>query len=402
MEIQLPTRLSQEKKAVTPIAFLQLPLKTDLDGLLADLSLALGSDWRPHYNTKDYHGGWDSIALRSQDGANTTLVAHPDRPYFDTPLLRECLHFKALLDALECEKECVRLLRQAPGGEIKTHRDQGLGYADGVFRIHIPLISNAEVAFVVAGERLPMQAGECWFADFSQPHSVSNPGATDRIHIVIDCIRNAWTDAWMQQAGFDLASLLPPPHDESVRQQMLESLRTFVGPGAAALIAQLEAESAAFVAGERIATMLDFLDAIGITWRYGEVGETTFLPGLEVDAGVVVIDMERLRYPGDILHEAGHVAVLPPEKRALFSGNVKLVLPEHNGDEMAVILWTHAAALHLDLPQEYVIHDEGYQGGANWIREQFQSGNFIGLPLLVWMGMCEKGRFPEMLRWLRV
>jgi Aspartyl/Asparaginyl beta-hydroxylase len=393
-------------------AFLQLPLDVDLPGLLADLTLALApaATWRPHYNARDYEGDWESIALRSADGLTTNVFAHPDAVYQDTPLLAQCPHFKALLDRLACDLESVRIMRQAAGGEIKTHRDQGLGYADGTFRIHVPLVTNPQVDFVVAGERLPMQPGECWFADFSQPHSVFNGGTTDRVHLVIDCIRNAWTDAWLEGAGFDMASLLPPPMPEAQRQQMLQALQHIDSPAATALVAQLQAESAAYVAEERLQKILAFLDAIGIAWRWGAVPSDTFLPGLEVAAGAIVIDRAQLRYPGDILHEAGHIALLPPEKRTLFTGNVKEVLPEHDGDEMAVILWTYAASLHLGLPLTYIIHDEGYKGSADWLREEFEAGNFIALPLLVWMNLCEdpknaaaSGRegFPRMLKWVR-
>ncbi len=392
------------------ISALRLPLQVDLQGLLKDLAHCLAVDWRPHFNSKDYEGGWDSIALRSQDGQIDNVYSHPDSDYQDTWLLAECAHFQEILQSIQCEKESVRLLRQAAGGEIKTHRDQGLGYADGVFRLHIPLRTHHDVEFVVAGLRLPMQVGECWFADFSQPHSVHNRSVQDRIHLVIDCIRNAWTDAWLVGAGFDLESIKPPQMPEQQRQQMISELRRMNNPAAADLVMRLEAESAVHQVQVYTERTLDFLDEIGIAWRYGSVSTETFLPGLEVRGGSIVIDRDLLLYPGDILHEAGHIAVLPPEKRGLFSGNVKEVLPDHDGDEMAVILWTYAASIHLDLPLEFVIHDAGYKGGANWLRDELTSGNFIGLPLLVWMGLSTDPRqaaldgkegFPVMLRWMR-
>jgi hypothetical protein len=154
---------------------------------------------------------------------------------------------------------------------------------------------------------------------------------------------------------------------------------------------------------------LRFLDKIGIVWRHAALPDTTFMPGLEVLDGVIVIDPDRLRYPGDILHEAGHIALLPAEKRPLFSGNVLEALPEERGHELGVILWTYAASLHLELPLDFVIHDDGYHKSAPWLREQLTSGTYLGLPLLVWMGLCEDpskqssgGRaFPRMTKWLR-
>ena len=34
--------------------------------------------------------------------------------------------------------------------------------------------------------------------------------------------------------------------------------------------------------------------------------EAIFLPGLQLENGAIIIDPEKLFYPGDIIHEAGH------------------------------------------------------------------------------------------------
>jgi hypothetical protein len=161
------------------------------------------------------------------------------------------------------------------------------------------------------------------------------------------------------------------------------------------------------LADQRLDVMLAFLTEIGILWREGEVSTKAFLPGVEVVAGELVIKRGQLQYPGDVLHEAGHIALLPPEQRGVFSGNVTDVSPEYEGYEMAVILWTYAACLHLALPVEYVVHDTGYQGQAGWLREEFAQGRFIGLPVLKWLRLADdpqvagRAGFPEMLRWIR-
>lgn len=436
------------------IGALKLPLDVDLEGLLADLDTCQQWNWSAHYNTRDYEGGWESIALRSHDGKAATVLAHPSERYLNTELLAECPHFQALLESIRCEKEVVRLLRQAAGGEIKTHRDAGLGYLDGTFRLHIPLVTNADVDFVVDEERLPMEPGECWFADFSRPHSVHNRGKTDRIHLVIDCIRNAWTDAWFEEAGADPEAMVAPRMPEDQRRKVIEELRRMNNPALADLIAELEAEdgsqqtkrlkeqkpiaskyrSGAAKSGnasggedssggtgnavapsivhqqDKLANLpriLDWLDEIGIGWEEGEVPEGTFLPGLEVVQGRIVIDRNAMISVGDILHEAGHIALLPAEKRAGFNGNLAETVPEHKDDEIAVILWTYAAAKHLGLRLKEVLHDEGYKGDAAWLRDEIASGNYLGLPLLVWMGLCEDPKvageagFPRMKRWVR-
>ena len=54
--------------------------------------------------------------------------------------------------------------------------------------------------------------------------------------------------------------------------------------------------------------VLSFLDEIGINIIEKQLGET-FLPGLDLGPDGLYIDFDKLLYPGDILHEAGHLAV---------------------------------------------------------------------------------------------
>jgi hypothetical protein len=37
-----------------------------------------------------------------------------------------------------------------------------------------------------------MAPGEAWYLRLSDPHSVANRGTTDRVHLVIDCVVDAW------------------------------------------------------------------------------------------------------------------------------------------------------------------------------------------------------------------
>jgi hypothetical protein len=393
------------------IAFLKLPFAVDLRGIREDLARCLALEWQPHFNTRDYEGGWNSISLRSPNGAtdNILAVANEASEFQDTPLMATCPHFTALMQALQCEKESVRLLRQAAGGEIKTHRDMGLHYADGVFRLHFPIFTNDEVDFVVAGHRLPMQAGECWFADFSLPHSVVNRGDTERIHLVVDCLRNPWSDAWFEQAGFDMESLAPKPIPEAQLRAMIAELRVQGSPTSLALAADFERQLNP-KEPNALELILQWLAKVGIRYTFGEVPESSFLPGVAIEKGTLRIDRDRLLFVGDLLHEAGHIALMPAEKRPLLSGDIKFQFPEHEGDEVGVILWSYAAALDAGVPPEVVFHSGGYHDSGDWLKENFLSGTYIGLPLLVWLGLTEDpkvaelaGRkgFPQMLRWMR-
>ncbi len=68
----------------------------------------------------------------------------------------------------------------------------------------------------------------------------------------------------------------------------------------------------------------------------------------------------RLLYPGDLLHEAGHLATMPPAQRATTVSNAGSDM----GDEIAAQTWSYAAALHLGVAPELVFHSSVYKGAA--------------------------------------
>jgi hypothetical protein len=174
-----------------------LPLSFDPGLLQRDLAALLTSDWVPHFNKPYYKGDWSGIALRAVGGDPGRL--YPDMathaPYVDTPLLERCPYFRAVLAELAFPHEAVRLLRLAAGSSIREHKDYDLGYDDGEIRLHIPILTNPDVEFILGGERVEMRPGECWYMDFNLPHSVVNNGATDRIHLVVDGHVNDWVRA---------------------------------------------------------------------------------------------------------------------------------------------------------------------------------------------------------------
>src|SRR4051812_45454787 len=86
-----------------------------------------------------------------------------------------------------------------------------------------------------------------------------------------------------------------------------------------------------------------FIREIGIEIRAAELPDATFLPGVDIRDGAILVDEARLACPGDLLHEAGHVAVAEPAERSAAK------LSPSDGDEMAAIAWSWAALKHLDL-----------------------------------------------------
>jgi hypothetical protein len=155
------------------------------------------------------------------------------------------------------------------------------------------------------------------------------------------------------------------------------------------------------------ATIAGFLMQVGIPVRAGDTPVDSFLPGVCVDRGVLVVNESQLMYCGDLLHEAGHLAVLSSEQR----NSAGPEMGNDGGYEMAAIAWSYAAAVHLGLDPAIVFHGGGYRGGSQAILDNFGSGRYIGVPLLEWMGMTvgpeRAGKlgvapYPKMLRWLRL
>jgi hypothetical protein len=152
--------------------------------------------------------------------------------------------------------------------------------------------------------------------------------------------------------------------------------------------------------------ILDWLRQIGITARLAPLGADTFLPGVTLESGGLVVDPERLLYPGDLLHEAGHLAIMLPARRATTGSNAGSDM----GDEIAAQTWSYAAAVQLGLAPEIVFHSAGYKNSAETLIQIYRDGA-AGVPLLQWMGLTlDAARaaeisgepYPHMIRWLRV
>jgi len=152
-----------------------------------------------------------------------------------------------------------------------------------------------------------------------------------------------------------------------------------------------------------VGRIVAFVREIGIAVEVAPLEDDTFLPGVAVVAGRLVVDPRRLAWPGDLLHEAGHVAVGDPARR---DGAVS----DDAGEEMAALAWSYAAATHLSLDASVPFHEGGYRGEGPTLAENFSKGGYVGVPLLAWWGLTlEPHRataagarpYPHMLAWRR-
>jgi hypothetical protein len=153
--------------------------------------------------------------------------------------------------------------------------------------------------------------------------------------------------------------------------------------------------------------IVDFVTSIGLEVVKRPIDQKTFLPGLLLENGQIIVDCDRLLYPGDILHEAGHLAAYGPETRKTISDP----LPEYmsGGFEMMALAWSYAACVYLGLDPSVVFHSGGYKGEGDHLQQVFAGGSYIGLPMLQYRGLAYDKKiaaennalpYPNMIRWL--
>ncbi len=131
----------------------RVPLPVDREALRTDVA-ALPDAWRPHFQTAHHEGGWTVLPLRAPSGAVDEAIPFPlaggPAQYRPTPWLAQCHGIARFLAGLACPVLAARLLRLAPGAAIRPHRDAELAYEKGEARLHVLIVSNPGVEFVIA------------------------------------------------------------------------------------------------------------------------------------------------------------------------------------------------------------------------------------------------------------
>ncbi len=155
---------------------------------------------------------------------------------------------------------------------------------------------------------------------------------------------------------------------------------------------------------------INFLNNTGIKTIFRTETQDGFLPGLSIEAGCIIVNLNSLKFPGDILHEAGHIAVVPTDERHTLTADSIALRPNNAAEEMMAIAWSYAACVHLNIDPHFVFHDNGYKGGGNYIADNFKEKKYFGLPMLQWIGLTADEQranelgispYPAMIKWLR-
>ena len=79
----------------------------------------------------------------------------------------------------------VILARLLPNCRIEEHLDTHPSFSVA-HRIHVPLLTNPDVEFIVGAGRIPTRAQHAFELNNKMPHAVVNHGDTARIHLIFD------------------------------------------------------------------------------------------------------------------------------------------------------------------------------------------------------------------------
>ena len=175
---------------------IKLPITFDVSRLQNDVK-DLGLDHFIYYNVLQLrapaHMVDPSLPMPppAEDYADGTWT-----PWLDSPLLEKSSYLKEVVEYFKehATVNLIRLLRLEAGAIVKEHTDPTLGLHihKSMIRLTIPIFQSRDVQFILAGEQVPMQEGECWYMNLTEPHSVNNSGTTERINLTIDIIPNDW------------------------------------------------------------------------------------------------------------------------------------------------------------------------------------------------------------------
>lgn len=139
----------------------------------------------------EQHGQTQSIILLfSETWPKVNVVPRSGWQYFSQPagdLVAEVLgkHYRpggTVIRAL--------LAKLLPGGSIAEHVDTHPSFAHA-HRIHVPLVTNEQVEFRVAGQNHRLREGIAYEISNLDRHSVANPSDEARIHFIFDYVDGA-------------------------------------------------------------------------------------------------------------------------------------------------------------------------------------------------------------------
>ncbi|MEP7063662.1 MAG: sulfotransferase [Betaproteobacteria bacterium] len=165
--------------------FFKLPLQFDAARLAIEVAQFTAAEWRPH---PQGHPGNSALPYIARNG--NPLDDGVSGPMQPTPHLARCPYVMQVMEALGVTLGRSRLMRLDARAEATPHVDLSYYWQQRV-RVHIPVVTFAEVEFICGDATTHMSAGECWIFDTWRVHNVLNPNSAQRTHLVIDTVGSA-------------------------------------------------------------------------------------------------------------------------------------------------------------------------------------------------------------------
>jgi hypothetical protein len=119
--------------------------------------------------------GWPDVTVSRGSGWET--LAAEAQPVMEQLLTNRYAGGGRILRAM--------VTRLGPGCRIARHKDSHPSFAVA-HRIHVPLITNPDVEFIVGSEHVPPRAHYAFELNNLMFHQVTNRGASTRIHFIFD------------------------------------------------------------------------------------------------------------------------------------------------------------------------------------------------------------------------
>lgn len=177
-----------------PKPFVKLPLTFDYEKLAEEISQFGEDEWRPHPQRFE---GNSSLIFVSTNGEENDDFSGPMKP---AARLEKAPYIRQVMASFNTVIGRSRLMRLTPGATVQHHTDTHYFWRDH-HRIHVPILTQPEVAFFCGGEQVHMAAGESWTFNNWLGHSVENRSDETRIHLIIDTVGSS--ELWQMIDGRD-------------------------------------------------------------------------------------------------------------------------------------------------------------------------------------------------------
>ena len=168
-----------------PSPLVPLPISVDLASLVAEITALPEEVWRPHPEGMPGNSALPLVAVHGDPADDG--VQGPMRPTPALEMLPSVITVMAGLTALGCPIGRSRLMRIDVESEVTAHVDTNRYWWDHL-RVHVPIVTDERVRFIVDDEEVHMGAGQVWVFDTWDRHRVENPVQAQRIHLVIDTV----------------------------------------------------------------------------------------------------------------------------------------------------------------------------------------------------------------------